>query len=224
MEQRGPDDSREFLQVRCDHAWGRLLRARWRALVLCALALLLALPSVGSTQAAAAPGWQGAGTLPVEFNNPSAVLLADGRVLAATDKAAALYTMSTNSWTATGAITVDARGGRLIALADGGALLVGGTANSLLPDPFAPTRQVLRFNPTTNTWTKAADMHFGRHYPELVTMNDGQILAIGGDASAVAPGPPYRAIKEVERYDPRPTPGQLSRPSSGPAWSIRRPG
>jgi N-acetylneuraminic acid mutarotase len=201
MAWHGTGDSSGFIRVRHDREWGRVLRARWRAMVLCALALFLAWPSVGATRAAAIPGWQSAGTLPAQFSYPNAVLLADGRVLTVSEKVAAVYTMTTDSWVATGVLPDDARAAQLIGLANGGALLAGGAPDNFHNNPFAPTQQVMLFNPATSTWKQGTSMKFGRASHTLTTLASGQILAVGGDVGGLSPRQPVRTVKEVERYD-----------------------
>ena len=188
--------------VRLQRACRRLPGAKWRSPALCALALLLLLPFAGPIPALAAPGWQGAGKLPAEFSAPRAALLPDGRVLAVSASAAAVYTMATDTWVTPGALPFDATGAELIVLAGGQALLAGGVVNNFATNPFAPPQQVARFDPATNSWTKRGEMQIGRSGHTMTALANGQILVVGGGVRGLSPRQPQRTANEVELYNP----------------------
>jgi hypothetical protein len=64
---------------------------------------------------------------------------------------------------------------------------------------FAGTKQVLTFNPFTETWTPQPTMRFGRWYPTQVELADGRSLIASGYTEK-APGGDYN--KEVEIFTP----------------------
>jgi galactose oxidase-like protein len=57
------------------------------------------------------------------------------------------------------------------------------------------------FDPATNTFTSAADMKFGRWYPELVGLPDGKVLAAGGVTKLIKPTQ-LSNVRRTETYDP----------------------
>src|SRR6266851_2471519 len=76
-------------------------------------------------------------------------------------------------------------------LGDGRLLVAGGTESFATQDltdfhhghyPGIPSTWV--FDPAKREWSRAADMSGGRWYPTLVTLSDGQILALCGHPSA----------------------------------------
>ena len=66
-------------------------------------------------------------------------------------------------------------------LPDGRVLVVGGyggltTGNNGIVDTNI-------FDPSTNTWTRVADMHYPRWYPDLTELADGRFVAISGNTT-----------------------------------------
>jgi hypothetical protein len=78
-------------------------------------------------------------------------------------------------------------------LADGRIIAGGGTLGGELG--WGPVDTNL-FDPVTETWTRVANMNYGRYYATLTTLGDGRVVAISG---TVTPGH-WAAIPEV--YDP----------------------
>jgi hypothetical protein len=62
-------------------------------------------------------------------------------------------------------------------LADGRLLAAGGTDRY---DPFYGLTDALIFDPTTLAWSAVDHMEFGRWYPSLVTLGDGDVVAVSG--------------------------------------------
>ncbi|MFC9892585.1 galactose oxidase-like domain-containing protein [Nocardia sp. NPDC127579] len=62
-------------------------------------------------------------------------------------------------------------------LPDGRLLAAGGTERY---DPFYGLKDALVFDPAALTWNPVPDMTFGRWYPSLVTMPDGNAVAVSG--------------------------------------------
>jgi hypothetical protein len=68
------------------------------------------------------------------------------------------------------------------------------------------TKTTRVFNPVSGTWTRLADMNFGRWYPSLVTLPDGDIFVASGVTKLVKPvypGQPansFTNVKQTETY------------------------
>lgn len=62
-------------------------------------------------------------------------------------------------------------------LPDGRLLAAGGTERY---DPFYGLPDALIFDPGTLSWNAVPDMAFGRWYPSLITMPDGNVVAVSG--------------------------------------------
>ena len=60
---------------------------------------------------------------------------------------------------------------------DGRLMVAGGT---LQYDPFKGEQAALVFDPSNQQWTKVASMNRGRWYPTVLTLGNGQILALSG--------------------------------------------
>jgi N-acetylneuraminic acid mutarotase len=165
------------------------------------LLALLIVPGVVLPTGAGAAGWQ-ASALPASYIVPLATLLPDGRVLAVYGKNSALRSRSDDTWTALTPFDGETAGGRLIALADGQALLAGGVPSTMLNNPFSLTKQVRRFDPAKNVWTKEADMPTGRAAHTMTALADGRVLVVGGVVSGLSPRQPATTVGQVEIYDP----------------------
>jgi hypothetical protein len=102
-------------------------------------------------------------------------------------------------------------------LADGRVIAVGGTdyyAEPGINTPFAfgvseleGLRNARIFDPADNTWRKTGDMHFGRWYPSLVTLADGDLFVASGVTKLLKPIYPERLqtsgrnVTQTETYD-----------------------
>lgn len=62
-------------------------------------------------------------------------------------------------------------------LPDGRLLAAGGTARH---DPFYGLKDALIFDPITMEWSPTHEMTYGRWYPSLVTLADGDVVAVSG--------------------------------------------
>jgi cellulose synthase/poly-beta-1,6-N-acetylglucosamine synthase-like glycosyltransferase/transposase len=123
--------------------------------------------------------WSSAATLPAERAYASQVVLPSGKVLliAGNNQSAAqttshLYDPQANTWTATGNIQATyGYGTRAVVLSNGKALTVG-AGGSL--------NQSHIYDPATGTWTASGNLVAGRGVFEMVTLNNGKVLAAGG--------------------------------------------
>lgn len=63
------------------------------------------------------------------------------------------------------------------------------------------------YNPSTNTWTESGQMNYGRWYPSLVTLANGNVFVASGVTKLVKPVYPNRVldsgtnVRETETYD-----------------------
>ncbi len=87
-------------------------------------------------------------------------------------------------------------------LSDGTLLVAGGTykydgklLGAPVP-PFSGLEQSYLFDPVTETWTRSGDMGNGRWYPTLITLADGQVLALGG----LTKNFPWIVLRTIEIY------------------------
>ncbi len=119
-----------------------------------------------------------------------AVQLKDGRVLLAGGvdntgaplASAELYDPATNTFTATGSMSI-ARGGHAGALLGDGRVIVGGGTND-----FSDAVKALAgaqasceiFNPATGTWSPGPSMNARRLAPSFDSLSDGRVLMSGG--------------------------------------------
>ncbi|MGH2852655.1 MAG: Kelch repeat-containing protein [Solirubrobacteraceae bacterium] len=132
--------------------------------------------------------WTPTGTLPQPWVGGLAVTLSDGRVLAVAGDSKGtstdLYEPSAGTWIEGPDAPVSAAASTLVALADGGALLVGGSACSG-PQNIAefrclPTASAYRLSASGSTWSPAGSMLEARARPTVVRLADGRVLVAGG--------------------------------------------
>ncbi|MGH9085993.1 MAG: galactose oxidase-like domain-containing protein, partial [Acidimicrobiales bacterium] len=108
----------------------------------------------------------------------------------------------------------------LVQLANGRIIAVGGTdyyAEPYLGEVNGTDYGVIEleglraarvFDPYEQTWTQSGSMHFGRWYPSLITLPDGQLLVAGGVTKLIKPmyaerpGDSGTNVKQLETYDP----------------------
>mgnify|MGYP003634996455 CR=1 FL=1 len=105
----------------------------------------------------------------------------------------------------------------VIGLANGNVMAVGGTdyysepGIDGLPLGAAELEGIKNsriFDPETNTWTQSGDMHFGRWYPSLVTLGNGNVFVASGVTKLLKPVYPEdpinsgRNVAQTETYNP----------------------
>ena len=91
-------------------------------------------------------------------------------------------------------------------LADGRLLAAGGTERY---DPFYGLTDALIFDPATLAWTAVADMAFGRWYPSLVTLADGDVIAVSGLGDNHLITVPERFDAATSTWSKLPDPGPI---------------
>jgi hypothetical protein len=90
---------------------------------------------------------------------------------------------------------------------DGQVITAGGTTYYAEPDgpskygvaELEGSRQTLRYDPATNAWTQLGDMHWGRWYPSLVTLADGDMFVASGVGKLIKPVYTDRAPQDSGR-------------------------
>ena len=147
--------------------------------------------------------WSRTGSLLVARYGASAVTLADGRVLIVGGwpsveygpaplygphqlplTSAEVYDPETGRWSQAGELDLARTDFVLVALADGGALVAGGSvgldadASRFVGEPTSRTE---RFDPNTSTWSPTGDMTIAAADRTGVRLADGQVLVAGGD-------------------------------------------
>jgi len=99
-------------------------------------------------------------------------------------------------------------------LADGRVLAVGGTnyyseprvADRVGVAELEGVRNTRIFDPRTNRWTKAPDMHYGRWYPSMLTLANGDLFVASGVTKLIKPLYPSHAhdsgtnVRQTETY------------------------
>jgi hypothetical protein len=129
-------------------------------------------------------------------SNPYTCLLADGRLLSLAGagygiggggevefltRTAELYDPDTGAWTPTGRLAVphhslDRANQCLVALPDGGALIVAGA-----DQVNTYTDVIERWSPATGRWTRMAPLPDKRDGHTTTLLNDGTVLVVGGE-------------------------------------------
>jgi len=129
----------------------------------------------------------------------TATLLNDGRVLVAggttgppfmISATAELYDPATETWTATGSMSIGRMDHTATLLDDGRVLVAGGTTGP----PFMISATAELYDPATETWTETGSMSVARRRHTATLLDDGRVLVAGGGF------PPGTATAEI--YDP----------------------
>jgi N-acetylneuraminic acid mutarotase len=112
-----------------------------------------------------------------------------------------VYDPNTNTWQATHPMIAPRHLPESVRLLNGkvlvaGGIIVGDPSNSQL------TTIVEIFDPSTNTWSRAADLNFARYEFVLTLLKDGRVLAIDGANRWDTQWEQNTYISEIELYDP----------------------
>lgn len=140
--------------------------------------------------------WSVTGPLAGTRLDASAVTLADGRVLVvggvanngdqAQVTAAEVYDPESGRWSSAGALATARSGFALVALADGGAIVVGGFGG-MAARAVGRVSTVERFDPVSNTWSPAQDFPGPVAGATGIRLADGRVLLAGGSAREPRP-------------------------------------
>ena len=101
-----------------------------------------------------------------------------------------------DAWSAAGSPALDRDAAVAVALADGRALLAGGST----PDStgmFAPGASAELYDPAANAWSPAAPLSGPRYLASATVLLDGRVLVAGGSVKAG-----YWKTASTEIYDP----------------------
>ncbi|HYN47402.1 MAG TPA: serpin family protein, partial [Candidatus Nanopelagicales bacterium] len=119
---------------------------------------------------------------------------ADGALLGSAE----IFDPAAGTWASAGSLATTRQGFRLVALPDGGAVVVGGISDGETP---AATASAERFDPRTLGWSSAGSMQSAAVNRTAVLLGDGRVLVAGGMEGPDF-GPNSRAIAAAELYDP----------------------
>jgi len=148
--------------------------------------------------------WSRTGDLAAARSGAQAVTLADGRVLLVggsgpdsgdqTFATAEIYDPAIGTWASAGSLALPREHFGLVALPDGGALVVGGVSGAETP---AATTSAERFDARTLGWSSAGSMQSPGVNRTAVLLGDGRVLVAGGMLGSFDV-----AIPDAELYDP----------------------
>lgn len=158
--------------------------------------------------------WSPTGGMLAARRDARAVTLSDGRVLVVGGsstgrrlsdaytivQSAEIFDPATSVWSQAGSLATARRDFNLVALPDGGALVVGGTRVDAAGGATQVVATAERFDPTARTWSATGPMTLGASNRSAVLLADGRILVAGGVASLRVGSAP--AIVSAELYDP----------------------
>ena len=118
-----------------------------------------------------------------------AVLLQDGRIMVAGGSLTEIYDPATDTWAAAGEPLRERTGGYpVILLNDGKVLVPGGEFKQRRRAGADPIRNVELYDPSTEAWTRVADMNAPRTRHAAALLNNGNVLLV--------------ATKELQMYNP----------------------
>ena len=143
--------------------------------------------------------WTDSGEMAEVREEPTATLLADGRVLVIGGRDTLkelsgdpeLFDPSTNTWTQAAEL-IDPRESHGAVLLDDGKVLVVGGKNSMLRQLSSSEL----YNPDENSWSEAGESTEARINHTVTLLSDGRVLSVGGGKD----DGPY--LKSAEIYDP----------------------
>lgn len=128
--------------------------------------------------------------------NASAVTLADGRVLVVGGvanngdeiqlAAAEVFDPVSGRWSSAGTLATARSAFTLVALADGGAIVIGGFGGGA-PRAVGRVSTVERFDPVSNSWSPAQDFPGPVTGATGIRLADGRVLVAGGSAREPKP-------------------------------------
>ena len=140
--------------------------------------------------------WTLSGNMTLTRAGHTATLLDDGAVLVVGGVGASfvtprssteVYDVSMDSWSKTGNMEAPRLWHAATLLEDGRVLVAGGL---LVGRGFGPDASAAVYDPATGTWSSTGSMSAGRLSHTLTLLEDGSVLAVGGDGVVLA-----------ERYD-----------------------
>ncbi len=174
-----------------------------RSLLFIAL-FVMALAAAPATPVFAGTGsFSTTGSMNFARDGHTAVLLQNGQVLVVDGwnftngfmTSAELYNPAKGKWTLTGSNSVSRSGDGAVLLPNGEVLLAGGSDMNATGTPTLTSAEL--YNPSTGTWSATGSMTTPRTRFALVLLQNGQVLAAGGEQ---APGSTTPSTAEL--YNP----------------------
>ena len=177
----------------------RGMRACWLA-----CAFVIVLPT-----AAARANWITVPDLATGLADQTQVALTDGKVLVAGGETSAVlcssptdasetYNYSSGSWTARDHMNVGRADAQAVALPNAKALVAGGCAFPGGGGDAAPTDSVEVYDDSDGSWTLGQSMNTKREHFNLVALQNGKVLAVGGATATLD----ELQTATAELYDP----------------------
>ncbi len=166
--------------------------------------LAMALAATPAAPALAGTGnFSTTGSMNVARDGHTATLLQNGQVLVVGGfnfttgslTSAELYNPAKGKWTLTGSLTAPRQSQEAVLLPNGQVLVAGGYDPSVTGAPSLATAEL--YNPSTGTFTATGSMTTARDGFALVLLQNGQVLAAGGDQP---PGSGFPSTAEL--YNP----------------------
>ncbi len=181
---------------------------KYRFQTICSL-LFASLFAIASVAAPATPALAGngsfstTGSMNFARDGATATLLQNGEVLEVGGfnftngdlTSAELYDPTKGKWTLTGSLTAPRQAQDAVLLPNGQVLVAGGYDPSVSMAPALATAEL--YNPSTGVWTATGSMNVARDGFALVLLQNGEVLAAGGDQ---APGSGIPSTAEL--YNP----------------------
>jgi N-acetylneuraminic acid mutarotase len=123
------------------------------------------------------------GAMNVRRSGASATLLRDGNVLVAGGgtSTAELYQPASGTWSPTGSMSTARTDATATLLPNGHVLVAGGCCQP--GNPYAGLSSAELYDPTTGRWTLTGSMNKGRSQFTATLLNNGDVLAAGGDCN-----------------------------------------
>ena len=149
--------------------------------------------------------WVSAAAAPFYVEGTTATLLNDGTVLVdgsdpyQSPPGAALYDPVSNSWSSTGATATSRLSATATLLQNGRVLVAGGTVLDTTA-PYGTNATIVLasaelYDPSTKTWSSAANLPGPREGQAAVLLPDGNVLLVGGDDG-------HQPLPDALLYDP----------------------
>jgi hypothetical protein len=143
--------------------------------------------------------WQLSGAMRFSRQTAAAVLLGNGKVLAAGGfgngnflSSAELFDPASGQWTFTGSMHDLRWGPAAVRLPDGNVLVAGGADNVTTFQSAVRTAEL--YDPVTGNWTVTGSMNQERHSFTLTLLPNGKVLAAGGSGT-------NGSVRSAEIYD-----------------------
>lgn len=158
-----------------------------------------------SPAVASATGFKTTGSMNVARDGQTATLLANGEVLVAGGEnntagflaSSEVFNPATGKWTLAGNLSI-ARFDHSAVRLNNGEVLVAGGLNPNVCCQVAALATAELFNPATGEWTPTGSMSTGRMNFVLIVLQDGQVLAAGGNNTTTT----YPGLLSAELFNP----------------------